>query len=573
LRIIDQIIHLFFIKAQRQEIFKVILVLIWGKEMKKLFMVLSILLTLAFIFSGCSGSTSTTTSSTTVKSTVQSSTPPSTTQSVQASAKPTVVPSVTPQSGGTLAISVVDVTSLGYPPEMTGSTDGPYSSVCLETLFRFDQKLNLVPLLATDWKADANNKTITLTLRQGVKFHDGTVFDAAACKWNMDQFKAAGKVELQQVTSIDVMDDHTIRITMTNFDNTILTNLAGNAGRMISPTAFQAHNKDWAMKNPVGTGPWQFVSWQKDIAINWKRFDGYWDGKPYIDEIIMRRYADATSTLLDFKAGNLSIYNADVKDAADLKATGKYNMVMPAMAQIPQLAGYATDPASPFANLKVRQALSYAIDNTNLANSIGLGSWKPQNQWTLPGSWAYNPNVVGYPYNPKKAKDLLTEAGYPGGLKTTLSFFNVGNAVDEMTIIQNLLKESGFDCTLNPLQRPAFNDIAAVGKGWSGIIRLQMVSTPDPLSQYNLIVAGGQYRGIYLADEFVKTYAEALKAPDADTKQKLVWQLTQMATDKYCMVTYLYQQLAPTFKVKELHDDQYNEIPNGWISPKAWMSK
>jgi peptide/nickel transport system substrate-binding protein len=541
--------------------------------MKKLFIVLSILLTTAFLFTGCSGSTPTTTSSTTAKSTVQSSTPPSTTQSVQASAKPTAAPSVTPQYGGSLVMSVVDVTSLGYPPEMTGSTDGPYSGVALETLFRFDPKLNLVPLLASDWKADTAGKTVTITLRQGVKFHDGTVFDAAACKWNLEQFKAAGKVELKQVSSIDVLDDHTIRLSMTDFDNTILTNLAGNAGRMISPTAFQAHNKDWAMKNPVGTGPWQFVSWQKDVAINWKRFDGYWDGKPYIDEIVMRRYADATATLLDFKAGNLSVYNSDVKDVAELQASGKYNMVMPPMAQIPQLAGYATDLSSPFANLKVRQALSYAIDNVNLAKSIGLGSWKPQNQWTLPGSWAYNPNVVGYPYNPKKAKDLLTEAGYPGGLKTTLSFFNVGNAVDEMTIIQNQLKDSGFDGTLNPLQRPAFNDIAAVGKGWSGILRLQMVSTPDPLSQYSLIVAGGQYRGIYLADDFVKTYAEALKAPDADSKQKLVWQLTQMASDKYCMVTYLYQQIAPTFKIKTLHDDQLGEVPNSWISSKAWISK
>lgn len=525
--------------------------------MKNLFLTLAVMLIVSFVFAGCSGTSST----------------PATKTTIQSSA--TTQPSVLPQFGGTLSMSVVDVTSLGYPPDMTGSTDGPYSSVCLEALFRFDEQLNLVPLLALDWKADTNAKTVTITLRKGVKFHDGTIFDAAACKWNLEQYKASGKIELLEVASIDVIDDSTIRLNLAHFDNTIVSNLASNAGRMISPTAFQTHGgKDWAIKNPVGTGPFQFVDWQKDVAINWKRFDGYWDGKPYLDGVTMKRYADATIALMDFKAGNLDIFAPNIKDEQDLRAMGKFNVVTPPMAQIPQLAGYAKDPNSPFADLKVRQALSYAIDAETMANSFGMGYWKLQNQWTIPGTWAYNPNVVGYPYNPQKAKDLLAQAGYPNGFKTTLNFFNVNQAsIDEITAIQGQLKNVGIDGTLNPLQRPAYNDMASVGKGWSGIVRMQMVSTPDPLSQYTTIVAGNGYGGLYLPKEFVDAYSLAIQAPDFATKQKLVWQLTSLATDKYCMVTYSFQQRSPLFKTNRLHDDMYGLTPNNWLSSKAWFSK
>ena len=108
---------------------------------------------------------------------------------------------------------------------MTGQTDGQTSSVCLETLFRFDANGNMVPLLATDWKANPAAKTITVTLRKGVKFHDGTDFNASACKWNLDQYRGGGRPELKKVVSVDIVDEYTIRLNLSEFDNTIITSL------------------------------------------------------------------------------------------------------------------------------------------------------------------------------------------------------------------------------------------------------------------------------------------------------------------------------------------------------------
>lgn len=490
-------------------------------------------------------------------------------------AKAAPTPSPTPKYGGILKWHVAEPYSLGYPGTMTGQTDGQTSSVGLETLFRFDANGNLVPLLATDWKADPAAKTITLTLRKGVKFHDGTDFNASACKWNLDQYRGGGRPELKKLASVDVVDDYTVRLNLSVFDNTIVTSLGntGDAGRMISPTAFNTNGKAWCEKNPVGTGPFQFVSWQKEVAIKWKRVDGYWDGKPYLDGIEMLRIADATVQLMAFKAGDLHMLIPDPKDAKSLEKDGKYNFAVPPEGQVPALAGYAKDPKSPFADLRVRQALSYAVDVKTVCNAFGLGYWKFQNQWAMPGTWGYNPNVVGYPYNPQKAKDLLAQAGYPNGFKTSAHFYNLTPIyIDEMSAIQLQLKAVGIDVTLDPLQRPKFAEMASLGKGWDGIARMQGYSSPDPLLKYAGVVAGQEFAGVYLPPEFTALYTQATSAPDFATKQKLVYQLMTLATDKYCIATHLYLQPAPIFKSKRIHDDLFGVIPFRWLSPKTWLS-
>ena len=267
--------------------------------------------------------------------------------------------------------------SLGYPPAMTGTTDGQQSAVCLETLFRFDEKADLVPLLATGWKADPRARTITLTLRKGVKFHDGTDFNAKACKWNLDKFRDGKRPELKNVSSVDVVDDYTVRLQLTKFDNVIVSHLATDPGRMISPAAFEKNGQAWCEKNPVGTGPFQFASWQREVSIKFKRFDGYWGGKPYLDGMEWRKVGDPTVDLMSFKSGTIHILSVDPKDCKDLEKEGLYNITVPPEGQVPAFAPNSKDPKSPFADLRVRQALSYAIDPKAVADAFGYGFWKP----------------------------------------------------------------------------------------------------------------------------------------------------------------------------------------------------
>lgn len=483
-------------------------------------------------------------------------------------------PSGAPRYGGVLIIGGQEAISLGYPPAMTGTTDGQQASVCVESLFRFDEKADLIPLLATGWKADAKAKTITLTLRKGVKFHDGTDFNAKACKWNLDKFKESKRPEFRNIESVDVVDDYTVRLDLVRFDNVILSHLATDPGRMISPAAFEKNGQAWAEKNPVGTGPFQFASWQRDVAIKFKRFDGYWDGKPYLDGIEFRKVTDLVASIMVFKSGGMHVISAGAKDTKALEKEGLYNIVVPPEGQVTAFAPNSKDPKSPFADIRVRQAFSYALDPAAVTDAFGYGYWKVMNQWASPGSSAYNPAVVGYPYNPKRAKELLAAAGYPNGFKTTLHFYNLSAGyIDEMTVFQRQLKDVGIEAVLDPLQRPKYSEMASQGKGWAGVVRTQGASKPDTLAFLAQIAGGTEFSEINRPQEFVDLYARATSAPDFATKKKLGQELMAMAADKHCLVTYLFLQPTPFTKSKKLHDDMYGVLPNRYISPKAWLSE
>ena len=546
---------------------------------KLIFVTLATLLFISLILMGCGGnSTTTAPATTTPANTTSTTTAPVGTTQPAATTTAAATPTVTPKSGGTLVMLIVSDPSTFYPKVMTGQTDGQTSSVCLETLFRFDKDLNLVPLLATGYETDPAAKTVTITLREGVKFQDGSDFNAEVCKWNLDQFRSGNRPELKKVTSVDIVDNYTVRLNLSEFDNTIIFNLGNisDAGRMISKQSFEANGgEEWAAKNPVGTGPFQFVSMTKDVGIKWKRFDGYWDGKPYLDGIEMKRIADSTVALMEFRAGNLHILGTTApRDAKALEQEkNKYKVVVPPQGQVPALAGFAIDPNSPFAKIEVRQAIAHAIDVETFTESFGLGYWKAQNQWAVPDTWGYNPDVKGYPYDPAKSKALLESVGLLG-LKTTLSFNNTGQSiVDENTALQSYLNAAGFEVTLNPLQRPAFADMASNGKGWTGIVRQQGFSSPDPLIKYAGVITGQEFAGTYVPQELVDVFDQAITAPDFETKQELTHKLMSLIVDKYCIAAYLCVQSSPISKSTVLHDDEYGEAPYYYLSPKAWLDK
>ena len=531
---------------------------------KLLFLSLAVILIAGLLLVGCAKTTTTTPAATTAVTT-----PAKTTTTAATSVKPTV----TPKTGGIFRRGVSEPYSLGYPPTMTGQTDGQSASYALETLFVYDTKGNLTPLLATDYKIDAAAKTMTLSLRKGVKFHDGSDFNASVCKWNFDQYRSGARAELKRVSAVDIVDDYTIKLTLSEFDNTIIHALCNgaDAGRMISQKAFEANGgKAWAEKNPVGTGAWQFVSWTKDVSIIFKRFDGYWGGKPYLDGIECIRFADATASLMALQAGQIHANSVSPTDVAGLQAGGKWNLVLAPFGQVPSLTGAANDTY--FSQLKVRQAMSYALDTKALNAGIGKGYWIDSNQWAIPGTWAFNPSVVGYPANPTKAKQLLAEAGYPNGINTVLHFYNTGGAqTDLLTAVQSQLKAGGINAELDPLLRPAFSDIASNQKGFTGIVCMQGFAFIDPLQKYAQVRAGNEFKGMVVSDKFKQIYDQAVQAPDQDSKQKLVRDLMKVAIDEDCMQAPLGINTVIIFKTKTLHDDSYGEIPYYYLSPKAWL--
>ncbi len=515
--------------------------------------------------------------------------PPAASSSSSASqvANPTAAPTAAstasakaPVSGGVLRISTVpDADILGYPPTMTKLNDFYFAATSVETLLTFDDKGALAPLLAASWKVDVAAKTITLSLQKGVKFQDGSDFTAQVAKWNLDGIRASKRNELAAVSSIDVVDDSTIRLNLSKYDSSLLVSLTQPVGLMISQAAFEKNGgQAWAEKNPVGTGPFQLVSWQRDVKQVYKKFNGYWQkGKPYLDGVEWDIVADPLVRLASFKAGEAdSTQNVEPKDAKQLAADAKYRIATLATS----LYGLAPDGANPnsiFSKLLVRQAVDYAIDKQAICDTLGYGYWQPLYQAAAPGGWAENPQVTGYHYNPTKAKQLLAEAGYPNGFDTTIYTPNSPQIiVDSLTAVQGYLKAVGINAKIQAMEQVRYGDVYA-GKGWQdGLAMAPMGLSPNEIGLMNRLYLPGSalLPNALRPAAFVQKLIDIGAAADDATKQKLVWDLQKIGSDDNAMMIWLYAPGGITASSVKVHNDGFEKtlgVP--WTPAEAWMEK
>lgn len=399
----------------------------------------------------------------------------------------------TPRYGGVMRMSdQTDGTSIGYPPKLLRVYGIKQATPAVETLFRTDKTGKAIPWLVASYKENPAAKTLVLNLRKGIKFHDGTVFDAEAVKWNLDQHLALKNQGTDRIKSVEVLDNTTVRINLEDWDNTLTSSLTLVLGMIVSPTAYKQNGEEWAMTHPVGTGPFQFVSWEKDVKTVYKKFPGYWQkGKPYLDGIEWTPIADSNTRTLSFKKGELDlILWVAAKDVANLEREG--NTVNKGMigSGVTSLVPDSANPSSPFANLKVRQAAQHAINRDELVKSIFSGEAEATNQWIYKAHWAYDPSIKGYPYNPIKARQLLAQAGYPNGFKTKMLYRTTPEADLLFAAVQGYLREVGIDVQLEPAQTGRWNQVALQGGKWEGLVMGDVMPNPETAAALSQRFAG-----------------------------------------------------------------------------------
>jgi peptide/nickel transport system substrate-binding protein len=299
-----------------------------------------------------------------------------------------------------------------------------------------EENTEVVPALATEWSYDEANLVWTFTLREGVKFHDGTDFNAEAVAFNFNRwmdkdhefhqgdFPYYGYMfggykgdEGHVIKEVVATGDYTVEIHLNNPQGPFLNNVAMSAFGIASPAAIKEHGEKFG-ENPVGTGPFKFVEWKRDDSITVEKNEDYWqEGLPKLGKVIFKSIPENSARFIALQNGDIDLM--DGVNAADLpiieSEENLQQFLRPSM-NVGYLA-FNTQKA-PFDNKLVRQALNHAVDKNALIDTFYGGLAETAKNPLPPSLWGYNDSITEYEYDLDKAKQLLAEAGYPDGFET-----------------------------------------------------------------------------------------------------------------------------------------------------------
>ncbi len=320
--------------------------------------------------------------------------------------------------------------------------DGESLKVCYslyDTLVQFKAGTTQPePALAERWERSENGLEWTFFLREGVKFHDGTPFDADAVLFSLNRqhvedheqhevgdpyiyWAAMGMSDI--VDRIEKLDPMTVRFTLKKYEAPFLANLAMGFASIVSPTAARAKGERFSFE-PVGTGPFKFVSWHQEQKIVLEANDDYWGGRPEIDRLIFEVVKDKNIRALRFRSGEIQAF--DNPGPSELRAVAK--MPHARLLQEPGMnVGYLAMNMEhpPFDDVRVRLAMNHAINKQRIIDDVYKGTGTVAKNPIPPTLRGYNDEVEDFAYDPAKAKALLAEAGLAEGFKARLWFMPV----------------------------------------------------------------------------------------------------------------------------------------------------
>jgi len=233
-------------------------------------------------------------------------------------------------------------------------------------------------------------------------------------------------------------------------------------------------------------------------------------------------------------------------------------------------------PGSPFADVKLRQAVSYAVDSKAIVDTQYFGFGVAIQQWGVPGGYWANPNFKGYPYDPAKAKQLVADAGYPNGLKTKMLVNNTPDNVSAATAIQAMLAQANINAELDLVDNARYRQLTSQTNFEALCYASYRADSDLALVMPRNLSASGtiMVKSIMHPDEIEQLLVEAKQAPDQETKRAKIWQLQQVVFEKYCIFTPLVVISGLAAKQPYVHDDGLMVVEQTqWTPEDAWLDK
>ena len=481
-----------------------------------------------------------------------------------------------PKKGGTLRVGFY-IEAVTMDPHLSGSkVDRQVYHNIYEPLLTLDTKLNIKPGLAESW-TQPDPKTLVFKLRRGVKFHDGTDFNAESAKLNFNRMKTEAKSlrkgEVANIDSVDVVDATTIKVNLKKPDASLLATLTDRAGMMISPKVIQERGSSLERDaKGAGTGPFEFVEWVKDSHLVIKRNESYWNkqGGPYLDRVRYRPIPDDVVKLQSLQGGEIDVMDYVLpRDVAPMKADKRLVVV-----DVPSLAdfGYQLNRAKPPFNVKaLRQAVAYAIDLDQIVKGVWLNVGYPANGPISPASWAYDRAIPHIKRDLAKAKAKLLEGGQPAGFTFTVTTNNLPISIQEAEVIQAQLAEAGITMKIQLVDASTL--IASGNAKNFEMISFQWSGRPDPdgnTYQFFKTTPGTSFNWSGISNERIDVLLDKTRETSNQAeRRKLYGELTKLLQDELPMLFIVHPIEPKAFSPKV---QGYDPIPDGMMRFKdVWL--
>jgi peptide/nickel transport system substrate-binding protein len=471
--------------------------------------------------------------------------------------------------GSTTATKTLSISLNADPPKL----DPAYSSALVDRmvfqsifdkLVDLDKNGDIVPMLAEKWEVSDDKKTYTFKLRQGVKFHDGTDFNAEAVKFNFERNMAKDSVrrnELKAVDKVTVVDPYTVKVELKHPFAPFLTVLTDRAGMMVSPEAVKKAGKDFLNK-PVGTGPFIFKQRVKGSTITLEKNPNYWrKGLPKLDKVVYKIIPDENVALMNLKSGDVDITNRfPPKEIANVKNDPKITVINEE--SFGYLGFFLNTSKPPFNQKELRQAVDLLIDREAIVNVALSGIATPGHSPFSSKHFAYGDSDKFEKPDVAKAKDLLEKAGKANGFSFTLKIGTTPLNQQVGQMIQNMLKPAGINVKLEKvefgtlLEQSDKGNMEATLLGWSG--------RPDPDQNiYDFFVTDGAQNDSRFSNPEVDKLLNAARAEMDEGKRKAMYDEVMKILHEEVPYIYLYHEHNVFGISKSVQGFEY--VPDGLI--------
>ena len=474
-------------------------------------------------------------------------------------------------SGGILRYGIgADVLTFDMP-NYRSRNDTIVGSLILETLYIYDESMqDTIPLLATSWER-IDDLTWIFNLRKGVKFTDGTSFNAEAVKISLERSSKSLKGEryLGMISTVNILDDYKVEIKLKETSGPFFANLSHPVGAIFSPTALEKYG-DEIFQNPVGTGMFKLEEWVPGTHVVLTRNEDYWGTPAKLEKVIFVPIANESTRVMAFKSGELDVIeNLPAHEVPSIEEDPNSKLMI-----VPQLRtfwiGFNCGDAI-LKDPKVRKAIAHAINREDIIKYTMEDLAREANLGVLPPEIMKTDPPLSLNYDPELSKKLLAEAGYKDGLKLQLwtPEGRYAKDVEIAQVVQGQLNDVGIDVSVRIMEYGSYVDSLNRFEGQMHILGWGLTKHPDSFFRACFHSESAANWANYRSAELDKMIDEAAKLSDEEEANKAYYEINKIITENAIVFPIYYMTMLYGLKsrVEEFsaHPTEFLDLSKTWI--------